>query len=353
MREKPKSVSKEELNDELFKDVLFFKIAEGGAMGEPGGVVWVKSSGESFHCNYCYGDITRADLMLAFEPLKNCCFGIFGMGTVVPDGWVYVNLGMGNHLLVAASVHDEFKELTKDIKRASEIYGRWYDAALTITKKEKETTKMKNGITELVFIIDRSGSMAGLESDTIGGFNAMIEQQKKLDGKVYVSTVLFSNYSKVVHDRKDLSEIEPMTDKDYTVGGCTALLDAIGGAIHHIGNVHKYARPEDVPEHTMFIITTDGMENASREYGSEKVKKMIRRQEERYGWEFLFVAANIDAVETAEHIGIRRERAANYRHDSEGTEKLYCAVSATVASYRKNASVDDNWAEGFNEEEKK
>ena len=212
---------------------------------------------------------------------------------------------------------------------------------------------MKNGITELVFILDRSGSMAGLESDTIGGFNAMIEQQKKLDGKVYVSTVLFSNYSKVIHDRKDLSEIEPMTDKDYTVGGCTALLDAIGGAIHHIGNVHKYARPEDVPEHTMFIITTDGMENASREYGSEKVKKMIRRQEERYGWEFLFVAANIDAVETAEHIGIRRERAANYRHDSEGTEKLYCAVSATVASYRKNASVDDNWAEGLNEEEKK
>lgn len=213
--------------------------------------------------------------------------------------------------------------------------------------------KIKNGITELVFIIDRSGSMAGLETDTIGGFNSMIEQQKELDGKVYVSTVLFSNYSKVIHDRADLHEIQPMTSKDYRVSGSTALLDAIGGAIHHIGNVHKYARPEDVPEKTMFIITTDGMENASREYSSEKVKQMIRRQEERYGWEFLFVAANIDAVETAEHIGIRRERAANYRHDSNGTEMLYCAMSATVANYRKNARVADNWADELNKEEEK
>ena len=212
---------------------------------------------------------------------------------------------------------------------------------------------MKNGITELVFIIDRSGSMAGLESDTIGGFNAMIDQQKKWEGKVYVSTVLFDNHSKVLHDRKDLQEIEPMTDKDYTVGGCTALLDAIGGAIHHIGNIHKYARPEDVPERTMFIITTDGMENASCEYGSERVKKMIKRQEERFGWEFLFVAANIDAVETAERIGIRRERAAHYRHDSKGTEQLYCAMSETVSHYRKNASVADNWAESLDEGETK
>lgn len=352
-KERPISITKEELTKELFTDVLFFKIAEGGAMGEPGCVVWVKSTGESYHCNYCYGDITRADLMIAFEPLKDCCFGIFGMGTVVPKGWVYVNLGMGNHLLVAESVHDEFKELTKNLKRASEIYGRWYEAALKITRKEKESTKMKNGITELVFIIDRSGSMAGLESYTIGGFNAMIEQQKKEEGKVYVSTVLFSNCSKVIHDRKDLHEIEPMTDRDYRVGGSTALLDAIGGAIHHIGNIHKYARPEDVPEHTMFIITTDGMENASREYGSDKVKRMIRRQEERYGWEFLFVAANIDAVETAERIGIRRERAANYRHDSEGTERLYCAMSETVSNYRKNASVNDDWAEGLEEGDKK
>ena len=181
----------------------------------------------------------------------------------------------------------------------------------------------------------------------------MIEQQKELDGKVYVSTVLFSNYSKVIHDRKDLHKVRQMTKKDYVVNGCTALLDAIGGAIHHIGNVHKYARPEDVPEKTMFIITTDGMENASREYTSEKIKHMIRRQEERYGWEFLFVAANIDAVETAEHIGIRRERAANYRHDSEGTETLYCAMSATVKNYRMSATVADDWADELNKEEKK
>ena len=164
----------------------------------------------------------------------------------------------------------------------------------------------KNNITELVFILDRSGSMSGLESDTIGGFNAMIEKQKEEDGKVYVSTVLFSNTSKVIHDRVDLAKVEPMNGRQYRVGGCTALLDAIGGAIHHIGNVHKYARPEDVPEKTIFLITTDGMENASQQYSSEKVKQMIRRQEERYGWEFVFVAANIDAVVSAVCIGSRR-----------------------------------------------
>ena len=211
---------------------------------------------------------------------------------------------------------------------------------------------MKNNITEIVFILDRSGSMSGFEADTIGGFNATIEKQKEQDGKVYVSTVLFDNISEVIHDRIDINEIKRMTRRDYQVGGCTALLDAIGGAIHHIGNIHKYARPEDIPEHTIFIITTDGMENASCQYGSDKVKKMIRRQEERYGWEFLFVAANIDAVETAERIGIRRERAANYRHDAEGTEKLYCAMSATVANYRTNAAVADNWSDALDEEKK-
>ena len=204
---------------------------------------------------------------------------------------------------------------------------------------------MKNNITELVFILDRSGSMAGLEADTIGGFNAMIEKQKKLDGKVYVSTVLFDNETEVLHDRVDIEKIEPMTDEQYYVRGCTALLDAIGGAIHHIGNVHKYARPEDVPEHTMFVITTDGMENASRIYDSEKVKRMISRQEERYGWEFLFVAANIDAVETARNIGIRRERAANYKHNKEGTRNLYDAVDCAVTSMRCNISFEEEWKE--------
>ena len=148
-------------------------------------------------------------------------------------------------------------------------------------------------MTELVFILDRSGSMSGLESDTIGGFNSMIEKQRKADGEALVSTVLFDNMSEVIHDRVDIRDIKPMTDRDYTVRGCTALLDAIGGAIHHIGNVHKYARPEDVPEHTLFIITTDGMENVSRFYSSDQVKQMIERQKTKYGWEFLFFGANI------------------------------------------------------------
>ena len=214
--------------------------------------------------------------------------------------------------------------------------------------------KIKNGITEMVFIIDKSGSMAGMEKDTVGGFNAMIEKQKKLDGKCYVSTVLFSNRSSVLHDRIDIQKIEPLTEREYCVGGGTALLDAIGGAIHHIGNVHKYARKEDVPEHTIFVITTDGMENASCEYDSERVKQMIRRQEERYGWEFLFVAANIDAVETARNIGIRRERAANYKQTREGTHKVYEAVEYAMCSLRCEAPLGDEWKEKLdNQEENK
>jgi len=204
---------------------------------------------------------------------------------------------------------------------------------------------MKNNITELVFILDRSGSMAGLETDTIGGFNAMLDKQKKLDGKVYVSTVLFSNQSEVLHDREDIADTCPMTEADYQVGGGTALLDAIGGAIHHIRNIHKYARPEDIPEHTMFVITTDGMENASHQYTRRKVKEMIRCQEEKHGWEFLFVAANIDAAETAEHIGIRRERAANYKQSPMGTAKMFNAVEHAVTSMRCCNAVDENWAE--------
>ena len=207
--------------------------------------------------------------------------------------------------------------------------------------------KKTNNTTELVFILDRSGSMSGLEKDTIGGFNAMIEKQKKEDGECFVSTVLFDNFAEVLHDRVNLSDIRPMTDNDYTVRGCTALLDAIGGAIHHIGNIHKYARPEDVPENTMFIITTDGMENASRRYTSEKVKEMIKRQEEKYGWEFLFVAANIDAVETAENIGIRREHAANYDASPMGTERLYSVMSETVCHIRGGKAIDKDWSKNL------
>lgn len=199
---------------------------------------------------------------------------------------------------------------------------------------------MNNNITEIVFILDRSGSMAGYEEDTIGGFNATIEKQKKLDGTCYVSTVMFANQSKVIHDRVRLDEIEKMTENDYQVGGGTALLDAIGRSIHHIGNVHKYARPEDVPAHTIFIITTDGMENASRQYDSSTVKRMISRQQEKYGWEFIFLTANIDAVETADRIGIRRERAANYRQDREGMRTSYAAMSDAISSVRCAESLD-------------
>ena len=193
---------------------------------------------------------------------------------------------------------------------------------------------MKNNITELVFIIDRSGSMSGFEDDTIGGFNATIERQKDEDGKVFVSTVLFNNDSKVIHDRVDITEIKPMTRDDYRVGCCTALLDALGGAINHIKNIHKYARPEDVPEHTVFMITTDGMENASHRYGSDEIKATIKRQTEECGWEFIFLAANIDAVETAESIGIRRDRAANYRQTKAGVDRSYRAMSEAISAFR-------------------
>ena len=204
---------------------------------------------------------------------------------------------------------------------------------------------MKNNATELVFILDRSGSMSGLESDTIGGFNAMLEKQKKKDGECLVSTLLFDNETEVLHDRVKLAEVKPLTDGDYTVGGCTALLDAIGGAINHIGNIHKYARAEDVPAHTLFVITTDGMENASRLYDSATVKRMIERQKEKYGWEFLFIGANIDAVETAAHFGIERERAVTYRADKAGTRVLYDAVSDAVECVRSEAPLTARWRE--------
>ncbi len=210
---------------------------------------------------------------------------------------------------------------------------------------------MKKNITEIVFILDRSGSMAGFEADTIGGFNATIEKQRKEDGTAYVSTVLFDNESEVIHDRVPLDKIEPMTDKEYQVRGCTALLDAIGGAIHHIGNVHKYARPEDVPEHTIFVITTDGMENASHRYDSKKVKAMIERQREKYGWEFVFLAANIDAVETAANIGIKRERAANYRQTSDGVGESFFAMSQAISCVRCSSTDKMNLSEYLKQED--
>lgn len=193
---------------------------------------------------------------------------------------------------------------------------------------------MKKNLTELVFILDRSGSMAGLEDDTIGGFNAMIEKQKGEPGEAVVSTVLFDNETVVLHDRVDLRQIAPMTRRDYYVRGCTALLDAVGGAIHHLGNVHKYAREEDRPEKTLFVITTDGMENASRRYTYDRVKAMLQRQKEQYGWEFLFLGANIDAAREAGRFGIAPDRAANYHADHQGTEVIFESVNEAICHVR-------------------
>lgn len=204
--------------------------------------------------------------------------------------------------------------------------------------------KTNNNITELVFILDRSGSMAGLEKDTIGGFNSLINKQKKQEGKCYVSTVLFDHETLVLHDRLDLQNVNPLTDKDYQVRGCTALIDAIGSSIHHIANIHKYARPEDIPQNTMFVIMTDGMENASKKYSSKKVKEMIEHEKKEYGWEFLFIGANIDAVETAGHFGIAANRAVNYNADSEGTGVVYDTLSDTVCCMRACAPLSDDWS---------
>ena len=202
---------------------------------------------------------------------------------------------------------------------------------------------MKKNLTELVFILDRSGSMAGLEADTIGGFNDMIEKQRGEPGEAVISTVLFDNETEVIHDRVSLDRVPALTEKEYYVRGCTALLDAVGGAIHHIGNVHKYAREEDRPEKTLFVITTDGLENASRRYTYDKVKSMIERQREKYGWEFLFLGANIDAAREAARFGIRADCAADYHADSIGTEAVYESVCEAVCQVRRSAPLAADW----------
>ena len=212
---------------------------------------------------------------------------------------------------------------------------------------------MRRNLTEIVFILDRSGSMAGLEEDTIGGFNAMIEKQKAEAGEAYISTVLFDNYSEVIHDRVALNVVPKLTEKEYYVRGCTALLDAVGDAIHHIGNVHKYAREEDRPEKTLFVITTDGMENASRRYSYEAVKTMITRQKEKYGWEFLFLGANIDATREAARFGIDADRAANYNADAMGTEVVYEAVCETVRDFRASRPMAAGWKRKIDEDYRK
>ena len=211
---------------------------------------------------------------------------------------------------------------------------------------------MRKNFTEIVFIIDESGSMSDLKADTIGGFNSLIEKQRDEEGEAVVSTVLFNTSNRVIHDRVPLDKIEKMTGKDYCPNGCTALLDAVGDAVRHIGNIHKYAREEDVPEHTLFVITTDGMENASRCYSAADVKKLISRQQEKYGWEFVFLGANIDAAETAESIGIRRETAVDYHCDIVGSAIQYDTMCEAVTSVRrgKKLSYSAGWRKAADED---
>lgn len=211
---------------------------------------------------------------------------------------------------------------------------------------------MRKDLTEVVFILDRSGSMSGLESDTIGGFNSMIAKQRKEEGEAYISTVLFDDRSEVIYDRVPVSKVEPMNDQQYYVRGCTALLDALGGAIHHIANVHKYAREEDRPARTIFVITTDGYENASRIYDYKKVKSMVEKEQEKNGWEFIFLGANIDAITEAGKFGIRADRAVNYESDRTGTALNYEAVSKTLCAMRcaeSAAEMDCAFEAGFEE----
>ena len=210
---------------------------------------------------------------------------------------------------------------------------------------------MKQNLTEIVFILDRSGSMCGLEADTIGGFNSMMEKQRRQEGEAYISTILFDNESEVIHDRLTLEKVPVLTDREYYVRGCTALLDAVGSAIRHIGNIHKYARKEDIPEKTIFVITTDGMENASRHYDYEKVKSMIEERRDRHGWEFLFLGANIDAAREAARFGIHADRAANYHADSQGTEVIYDTVSDAL-EYMRTCPIpmDASWKEAIDED---
>ena len=215
-------------------------------------------------------------------------------------------------------------------------------------KKEIE----KNETVEIVFILDRSGSMAGLEGDTIGGFNSMIERQKKQGAHAIVSTVLFDTARTVLHDRAPLESVAPMTEKDYCVGGCTALYDAVGYAVNNISAAHRYARKEDVPDRTMFIITTDGMENASREFDRGGVKRLIEKKQKE-GWEFIFLAANIDAAGAAEEVGISRERAVKYTADGTGTEKVFRAMSKAIDAVRLSRPLKREWREELDEDLKR
>ncbi|NLW46281.1 MAG: hypothetical protein GXY86_02925 [Firmicutes bacterium] len=200
---------------------------------------------------------------------------------------------------------------------------------------------MKKGLTELVFILDKSGSMSGLEADTIGGYNSMLKKQQVIEGECHITTVLFDNNYELLHDRIDIKAVSPITEKEYQVGGSTALLDAIGITIHKIGNAQKHTAENYRAEKVMFVIITDGEENSSREYSAEKVKAQIERQKTKFGWEFIFLGANIDAVQTARSFGIAPDRAIDYLADSEGTELNFKVMASAVATFREAGTVDE------------
>ena len=212
---------------------------------------------------------------------------------------------------------------------------------------------MKKNLTEVVFVLDKSGSMSGLESDTVGGFNSLIKKQKEVKGECLVSTVLFNNKFELIHDREDISKIEEMKESDFTVGGSTALMDALGSSIQHIAKIHKYARDEDVPEHTIFVIMTDGMENASHMFTDDEVRAMVEHEKEKYNWRFIFLAANIDVVETARRYGFDEDSAASYCCDSEGTQVTYRAVNNVVMNLRNDKGINKSWKKEIEEDLKR
>ncbi len=218
--------------------------------------------------------------------------------------------------------------------------------------KNNTAKTAQNDLTELVFILDRSGSMAGLESDTIGGFNSMLEKQKKQEGKAFVTTVLFNSENQTLHDRAALETVAPMTDRDYTACGCTALLDAIGTTIEHISDIHRYIRPEDVPAHTVFVITTDGMENASKQFDAAQVRAMVEQKKEEFGWEFLFLGANIDAIATARRFGISEDRAVDYRADAAGTALNFATVDEAITTVREHRALNVGWKKAIEKDYK-
>ncbi len=212
---------------------------------------------------------------------------------------------------------------------------------------------MKKGLTELVFILDKSGSMGGLETDTIGGYNSMLAKQQEVEGECHITTVLFDNNYELLHDRIDSKAVSPISEKEYQVGGSTALLDAIGRTIHKIGNAQKHTADDYRAEKVMFVIITDGEENSSREYSAEKIKAQIERQKEKYGWEFVFLGANIDAIETAGRFGISADRAQNYHSDSEGIELNFRVMSEVVAEYRECSEISKGWNNEIQKDYKK